>query len=99
MTKDELIEQVMIDTGIKTKGTAEKAFDTLLSTIIQGLQIDGEVQLGIGKFKKVRRSARMGRNPQTGESIEIPERTVVKFISSKGFKEEIQDPDVETQGD
>jgi nucleoid DNA-binding protein len=35
----------------------------------------------------------MGRNPQTGEEVEIPERDIVKFIASKTFKEEIQDPE------
>jgi DNA-binding protein HU-beta len=96
-TRDELIDAIMLDTGIKTKTTAEKAFDALLNGIISGLQEDGEVQLTFGKFKKVHRNARMGRNPQTGESIEIPAKTVVKFYASKSFKEEMQDPDVENE--
>lgn len=92
-TRDELIDKMMLDSGIKTKTTAEKVFDSLLNGIVDGLQKDGEVLISLGKFKKINRPARMGRNPQTGESIEIPPKTVVKFYASKGLKEEIQDPD------
>lgn len=99
MTRDELLEKIMRDTAIKTKGTAEKVFDAMINGIIEGLETDGEVQLTIGKFKKVNRAARMGRNPQTGEEIHIPAKTVVKFYASKSMKAEIQDPDVEDQPD
>jgi DNA-binding protein HU-beta len=93
MTKDELTDFIALSCGFKTKGTGEKVFQVLIDSIIEGLQTDGEVQLGFGKFKKIHRSARMGRNPQTGEEVEIPERDIVKFIASKTFKEEIQDPE------
>jgi DNA-binding protein HU-beta len=95
MTKDEIIDLMIADCGFKTKGTGEKVFQVFMDSIIEGLQKDGEVQLGFGKFKKITRSARIGRNPQTGESIEIPEKQVVKFIAAKTFKEEIQDPEEE----
>ena len=99
MTRDELLEQLMLDTGIKTKGTAERTLDAMINGIVKGLQEDGEVQLTFGKFKKVDRAARMGRNPQTGEEIQIPAKTVVKFYASKTLKADIQDPDVEDQPD
>lgn len=94
-TKDDLIDVIMLDTGIKTKATAEKVFDSMIQAIIGGLQTDGEVQISMGKFKKVHRSARMGRNPQTGESLEIPAKTVVKFYASKSMKVDIQDPELD----
>lgn len=98
MNRDDFIEKLMIDTGIKTKTTVEKVFDSLLDTIIGGLKTDGEVTIPpFGKFKAVLRPARMGRNPQTGEEIEIPERTAIKFLASKGLKNDVQDPDPEDE--
>jgi len=44
---------------------------------------------GIGKFVKVNRAARMGRNPATGEEIKIPAKTVVKFRVAKAAKEAV----------
>ncbi len=44
---------------------------------------------GIGKLVKVQRSARVGRNPATGESINIPAKTVVKFRVAKAAKEAV----------
>lgn len=94
MTKDELIDLMMLDSGIKTKATIEKVYDAMINGIVEGLQKDGEVQLSpFGKFKKINRQARMGRNPQTGESIEIPAKTVAKFIAAKPLKAEIQEPE------
>lgn len=94
MNREELVDKLMIDTGIKTKTTAERAFDSLLNSIKIGLKEDGEVTIPpFGKFKTVLRAARVGRNPQNGEEIEIPERTVVKFLSSKGLKNDIQEPE------
>jgi len=43
----------------------------------------------LGKAVKANRKARMGRNPQTGEAIQIPARTVVKFRLAKAFKEAV----------
>jgi DNA-binding protein HU-beta len=93
MNKDDLANLIMDDTGIKTKTTAEKVVDVMLDSITKGLQTDGEVVIApLGKFKKILRNARMGRNPQTGEEIEIPERTVVRFLPSRNLKQEIKDP-------
>lgn len=93
MNKEDMVLEIMKDTGIKTKTTAERTLDTMLSTIVSGLLKDGAVFIPpFGKFKTVFRNARMGRNPQTGEELEIPARTVVRFISSKQLKQEIQDP-------
>jgi nucleoid DNA-binding protein len=96
MNKDEMVDAIMKDTGIKTKTTAERALDSMLNAITEGLQKDGAVFIPpFGKFKTVDRNARMGRNPQTGEELEIPAKTVARFISSKQLKQEIQDPEEE----
>ncbi|MGO8813448.1 MAG: HU family DNA-binding protein [Terriglobia bacterium] len=47
---------------------------------------------GLGKAVKANRKARMGRNPQTGEAIKIPAKTVVKFRLAKAFKEAVVPP-------
>jgi len=47
---------------------------------------------GLGKAVKANRQARMGRNPQTGEAIKIPAKTVVKFRLAKAFKEAVVPP-------
>ena len=47
---------------------------------------------GVGKLKKVKRKARMGRNPATGESIKIPAKTVVKMTLAKACKDAIVPP-------
>ena len=45
---------------------------------------------GLGKFKVVKRKARMGRNPATGEAIKIPAKTVVRFTVAKQLKDLIK---------
>jgi DNA-binding protein HU-beta len=47
------------------------------------------VLAGLGRLKKSQRKARMGRNPQTGEPIKIPAKTVVKFYVAKAVKDSI----------
>ena len=47
---------------------------------------------GMGKAVKANRKARMGRNPQTGEAIKIPAKTVVKFRLAKAYKEAVVPP-------
>jgi DNA-binding protein HU-beta len=47
---------------------------------------------GVGKAVKAARKARMGRNPQTGEAIKIPAKTVVRFRLAKAFKDAIVPP-------
>ncbi len=71
-----------------TKANAEKTFDTLCSLIAGKLQDGERLRLpGVGSFDVVERKARAGRNPQSGETIEIPARRVVKFSVAKGLKE------------
>lgn len=90
MTKTELIEAMAKDAGIpKTKASA--ALDAFISGITQELKKkDGRVTLvGFGAFSVVERNARQGRNPQTGESIQIEAKKVVKFTVGKALKEAV----------
>ena len=92
MNKADLIAKVAQETGL-TKNNAEKAVNAIFGTqwtngiIIDAVASGDTVQLtGFGTFKSVHRAARVGRNPQTGEEINIPERTSPKFDAGSRFK-------------
>jgi DNA-binding protein HU-beta len=75
----------------KESGFTTGAIDTLLNAITKGLKKDGEVKLvGFGVFKVMKRKARTGRNPKTGEAVKIPARKVVKFAPGKELKEAVK---------
>ncbi|MBU1169241.1 MAG: HU family DNA-binding protein [Proteobacteria bacterium] len=90
MTKAELVEQMSKDAGI-TKLSAAKALESFMDSVTKSLKKkDGKVTLvGFGTFTKVKRKARTGRNPQTGESMKIKACNVVKFKPGKKLKEGI----------
>ncbi len=90
MTKADLIEKMADDAGI-TKAAAGTALDSLVTNVSKALKKkDGKVTLvGFGTFSKVRRKARKGRNPQTGEEIKIKAKNVVKFKAGKQLVDSI----------
>ena len=90
MTKVELVEKMAKDAGI-TKAAAGKALASFIEGITKALKKkDGKVTLvGFGTFSKVRRKARKGRNPQTGEAIKIKAANVVKFKAGKKLKDAV----------
>jgi len=85
MNKKELIEEVSAKLNISQKQSAESIAATL-DVIRDTVSAGGTVQLvGFGSFKPSFRKARVGRNPQTGEAIQIGEKHTVKFTSAKNF--------------
>lgn len=90
MTKAELIEKMAKDAGI-SKAAATEALNAFTDGITKALKKkDGKVTLvGFGTFQKVRRKARKGRNPQTGEAIKIKASNVVKFKPGKKLKDAV----------
>ena len=90
MTKAELIEEMANDAGI-SKVAASAALNSFTTSVAKALKKkDGKLTLvGFGTFSKVRRKARMGRNPQTGESIKIKARNVVKFRPGKKLSDAV----------
>ena len=90
MKKDELIEQMAKDAGI-SKAAAGKALASFTANVTKALKKkDGKVTLvGFGTFVKVRRKARKGRNPQTGEPLKIKARNAVTFKAGKKLKDAI----------
>jgi len=90
MTKAELAEQMAKDAKI-SKAAANKALDSFQNSVKKALKKkDGKVTLvGFGTFTKVRRKARNGVNPATGEKIKIKARNAVKFKAGKALKDAI----------
>ena len=90
MTKAELIDQIAEDAEI-TKLQAGKALNSFMETVTGALKKkDGKVTLvGFGTFSKIRRKARKGRNPQTGDPIKIKACNVVKFRPGKKLREAV----------
>lgn len=86
-TKTQIIAGVADAAGI-TKKEASAAIDALVNMAYKGAK-DGFTVPGLGKLVKVRRKARMGRNPATGESIKIPAKTVLKFRIAKAAKDAV----------
>ena len=89
MNKGELIEQVSNQTGL-TKKTSREAVDVVTSVITDSLARQEKVTLvGFGTFQVRERKARRGRNPQTGETIQISAKEVPKFVPGKGLREKV----------
>jgi len=90
MTRTDLIEAIAKEAG--TEKRSAKTFLESFTTIVEKtMKKGGEVPLaGLGKFKVVRRKARMGRNPATGQAIKIPAKTVVKFSVAKNLKDMVK---------
>ena len=89
MNKKELVDYISDSAGI-TKIQADKALQGTLEGIKKALKEKESVTLiGFGTFSPVEREAREGRNPQTGKSIDIPAKTVVKFKVGKTLSDEV----------
>jgi len=90
MTKAEIVEKAAKDAGI-SKVAAGEVLNSFMGSVTKALKKkNGKVTLvGFGTFQKVRRKARKGRNPQTGESIKIKATNVVKFRPGKKLRDAI----------
>lgn len=89
MTKSQLFATLSEKSGLSKKQVAE-FIDQLTELAYDEVKKSGEfVVPGIGKLVKVNRAARMGRNPATGASIQIPAKTVVKFRVAKAAKDAV----------
>jgi DNA-binding protein HU-beta len=79
MNKSDLINEVSDKTGL-TKTKANQAIDAIVEAIQNSLSVGEKVTLvGFGTFESTKRNQRKGRNPKTGDSLLIPEKTVAKF--------------------
>lgn len=89
LTKSQLM-QALADATDMSKKDVMSLWDALTELAYKEVQGTGEITLpGLGKLVKKHRKARMGRNPMTGESIQIPAKTVVKFRVAKAAKDAV----------
>lgn len=90
MNKTELISKIVEHTSL-TKSQSQAVLDAALNIITSSLQSGESVQLTkFGTFKANARKARIGRNPQTGEKIDIPATTVATFSVGKELKDAVK---------
>jgi DNA-binding protein HU-beta len=87
LTKSQVVAGVAGAAGISKKQAAA-AIDTLVALAYKGAASGFKIP-GLGKLVKVHRKARVGRNPATGEAINIPAKTVLKFRVAKAAKDAI----------
>jgi len=89
MNKNDLVAAVADASGL-TKADAAKACDAVFDTITSSMKGGTEVRLvGFGTFSVVQRKATTGRNPRTGETIQIPASKQPKFKAGKGLKDAV----------
>ena len=89
MTKNELAEQVARRNGLSAS-QARQVLETTLESVSDELAAGGEVALaGFGKFSVSQRAARQGRNPSTGQTINIAASKAAKFSAASALKKRL----------
>jgi DNA-binding protein HU-beta len=89
MNKSDLSEAIALGADI-SKAKGDEVLEALLIIIQTQLSENGSVQLaGFGTFASKERSARVGRNPKTGQAIEISASKTIRFIPGKAFKDQV----------
>ncbi len=89
MNKSDLIDAMAADAGI-TKAAAKKALESFLGNVGGSLRGGNRVSLvGFGSWSVSRRAAREGRNPQTGKTIQIAAKNVVKFKAGSELSDSV----------
>jgi DNA-binding protein HU-beta len=92
MTKSQVVSHLAEKAGIQKKA-AVNVLESLVALATKECKSGGQFVIpGLGKAVKAHRKERMGRNPQTGEAIKIPAKTVVKFRLAKAFKDSVVPP-------
>ncbi|MDF3933335.1 HU family DNA-binding protein [Pseudomonas citronellolis] len=89
MTKEQLVRDLAESLDL-TQASVRGLFEQLAQIAQDALENDGELTLpGLGKLKVSERAARTGRNPQTGKSIEIAAKKVVRFVPAKALADSL----------
>ena len=90
MNKADIIDKVHEVVG-GTRADAERAVETMIDSVTNSLKSGKEVSIaGLGIFSSKTRNARTGRNPRTGETIDIPAMRVPKFRAAKALKDAVK---------
>lgn len=87
MSKTELVNFIAEETGL-TKADASRALEAMMNGIVKGLKEDGKVTLtGFCTFTAKQKEAKMGRNPKTGEAVQIPARVAATIKAGSKLKD------------
>jgi integration host factor subunit beta len=87
MTKAELVEEVSEKTGLPKK-QAEIVVNTVFESIVETLKTGEKIELrGFGSFRIRQRDSRMGRNPKTGDKVDVPAKRIPYFKPGKELRE------------
>ncbi len=90
MNKGDLIEKVANECGL-SKAATDQALNSVLNAIKEAVSAGDNVTLiGFGTFSVSARAAREGRNPQTGETIQIPAKKIVKFKAGSKLSDAVK---------
>jgi len=90
MTKSELVEIIAENYGEITRREAEVVVNEIFQAISEALANGERVELrGFGSFTTKRRNPRVGRNPKTGESVQVPGKTVPHFKPGKELRDRV----------
>ncbi len=90
MNKSELIDALAADSGL-SKADAGRALESFIGTVGKTLKKGGEVNVtGFGKFSVVKRAARQGVNPRTGEKVKIKASKAPKFSAGASLKQAVK---------
>ena len=93
MTKADLVEEVIKGTRLPRK-ESEEIVETVFDSIIQALQTGDKIEIrGFGSFRTRQRNARIGRNPKTGEKVDVPAKRVPFFKPSKELRDSVNPPE------
>jgi len=89
MTRVELVSKMAEGAGI-TRSAADRVLEVFVKCLKETVHSGDIVRLyGLGVFKMGKRGAKKGRNPKTGDAVDIPERKIPRFIPSKTWKNEL----------
>ena len=91
MTKADLVEEV-IRVAVLSKKDAESIVNTVFGQIMEALKSDDKIELrGFGSFRVRRRRSRLGRNPKTGDRVDVPSKRIPYFKPGKELRDLIND--------
>lgn len=89
-TKKDLVNELHTMQPLVSKVDIERMLDNLGTVVREVILDEGRIDLlGIGRFSRVGRAARIARNPQTGEAVQIPAKMVVKFKPAKVLRDAV----------
>jgi integration host factor subunit beta len=95
LTKADLIEEVLRITELPRK-ESETIVETIFESIIESLQKGEKIEIrGFGSFRTRERRGRVGRNPKTGEKVEVPAKKIPFFKPSKELKDFVNTAEAE----